>query len=392
MDRRVAHWAAVHSEDGESSPLRLLVVQPTPFCNIDCRYCYLPDRSDKHRLSLSTFQRLLERLSDEGLYGATLTILWHGGEPLAVPLSFYRQAFEVAVNIIPSSCEFRFNFQTNATLITDEFCAFVNEIGAHVGVSIDGPKGTNDRWRVYRSGGGTFKRIIEGIEKLKSSGIPFSSISVVTRDSLDDPSQLYDFLMSLGSEHVGLNVDEIEAANRNSSFEGNINRNVESIEGFYKHIFRRYAFEKPATKLREFDQIRSSITRGGEIFSRLSNPLSIISVSSRGDVSTYAPELLYDSRFTFGNVHVDRLEDIFSKPGFLALKAEIDAGVALCRETCAYFTVCGGGCPSNKISENGTANSTETLHCRLTKMALTDAALSVLEAEYGLHSRGYVEG
>ena len=25
----------------------LLVVQPTPFCNIDCRYCYLPDRNSK---------------------------------------------------------------------------------------------------------------------------------------------------------------------------------------------------------------------------------------------------------------------------------------------------------------------------------------------------------
>ena len=24
-------------------PLELLVVQPTPFCNLDCSYCYLPD-------------------------------------------------------------------------------------------------------------------------------------------------------------------------------------------------------------------------------------------------------------------------------------------------------------------------------------------------------------
>ena len=27
--------------------IQLLVVQPTPFCNIDCRYCYLPDRTNK---------------------------------------------------------------------------------------------------------------------------------------------------------------------------------------------------------------------------------------------------------------------------------------------------------------------------------------------------------
>jgi len=24
--------------------IQLMVVQATPFCNIDCKYCYLPDR------------------------------------------------------------------------------------------------------------------------------------------------------------------------------------------------------------------------------------------------------------------------------------------------------------------------------------------------------------
>ena len=33
-------------------PVRLLVVQPTPYCNLDCDYCYLPDRGDRSQLSL----------------------------------------------------------------------------------------------------------------------------------------------------------------------------------------------------------------------------------------------------------------------------------------------------------------------------------------------------
>ena len=32
---------------------RLLVMQPTAFCNINCDYCYLPHRDDKRRLALS---------------------------------------------------------------------------------------------------------------------------------------------------------------------------------------------------------------------------------------------------------------------------------------------------------------------------------------------------
>ena len=32
-------------------PLDLLVIQPTPFCNIDCSYCYLPTRQSKERMA-----------------------------------------------------------------------------------------------------------------------------------------------------------------------------------------------------------------------------------------------------------------------------------------------------------------------------------------------------
>ena len=27
--------------------IETIVVQPTPFCNIDCSYCYLPNRNDR---------------------------------------------------------------------------------------------------------------------------------------------------------------------------------------------------------------------------------------------------------------------------------------------------------------------------------------------------------
>ncbi len=89
-------------------------------------------------------------------------------------------------------------------------------------------------------------------------------------------------------------------------------------------------------------------------------------------------------KFTFGNVFHNTLEDITSDPKFIAVHEQIQRGVARCQATCAYFAFCGGGHPSNKISENGTFDSTETLACRLKVQAATDALLEHLEEKYYL--------
>ena len=38
--------------------LQLLVVQPTPFCNLDCSYCYLPNRGNKQLMAPVTLEAL----------------------------------------------------------------------------------------------------------------------------------------------------------------------------------------------------------------------------------------------------------------------------------------------------------------------------------------------
>src|SRR6185295_14215355 len=42
--------------------IELLVIQPTPFCNLDCSYCYLPHRSSTRRISPEVLRRTFERV------------------------------------------------------------------------------------------------------------------------------------------------------------------------------------------------------------------------------------------------------------------------------------------------------------------------------------------
>src|SRR5258708_11440259 len=72
--------------------IQLLVVQPTPFCNIDCRYCYLPDRTNKAVVAEATLANLFSQVFASGWVRDGVTIVWHAGEPMVLPIDFYRRA------------------------------------------------------------------------------------------------------------------------------------------------------------------------------------------------------------------------------------------------------------------------------------------------------------
>ena len=59
--------------------LETLVVQPTPFCNINCSYCYLPQRDVTSVIEPSTVTTLFEKVFASDWTGEGLTVIWHAG-------------------------------------------------------------------------------------------------------------------------------------------------------------------------------------------------------------------------------------------------------------------------------------------------------------------------
>ena len=68
----------------DAGPLELLVLQPTPFCNINCSYCYLPDRQSTKRMSPETLRQVFDWVFSSGLVREPFSLLWHAGEPLVI--------------------------------------------------------------------------------------------------------------------------------------------------------------------------------------------------------------------------------------------------------------------------------------------------------------------
>ncbi|MBV9965913.1 MAG: radical SAM protein, partial [Alphaproteobacteria bacterium] len=198
--------------------LQLLVIQPTPFCNIDCRYCYLPDRGNKAVVTEETLANLFSQVFSSGWLQDELSVVWHAGEPMVLPVEFYRRAFRLIDSMKPPGLTLTHAFQTNGTLIDDAWCAFFVEAKVNVGVSVDGPQRLHDLNRRTRSGRGTFDKTIAGIRRLRENRVPFHVISVLSAESLGAPRAMFDFYVAERIEQVCFNVEESEGDHVSRSF------------------------------------------------------------------------------------------------------------------------------------------------------------------------------
>jgi uncharacterized protein len=375
-------------EVGQESldPVHLLIVQPTPFCNINCSYCYLSHRSEKRRMTLDTVEAIAKFLRDVPVSNPPLSICWHAGEPLVVPISFYERAFHCFA-LTPGTPAVQHCFQTNATMINDDWCDLFKRWSVRVGVSIDGPRAIHDTYRVDRSGRGTFDRVMRGISKLRQHEVPFNVLSVVTNESLNAADEIWEFYRSNGISSVGFNTEEVEGDNKESSLKPS-----EHLTTFRNFMFRIAELQErdPTIRVREFDDMRHHLTAAptAEVKRSDNRPGATLNIDVDGNLTTFSPELLGQvhsryGRFAWGNVHVDSWKHFAQNAQFQRAHADIKAGVELCRERCPYFTVCGGGWPSNKLAEHDTFVAAETQSCRFHVQAVADVVIERLEREIG---------
>ena len=363
----------------------LLVIQPTAFCNINCRYCYLPARDNRTTLSMSTLRNLFRKVFASGWTGSELDVVWHAGEPMTLPIAFYREAFRAIDDLTPPGTIVNHAMQTNATLITDAWCDFLLAEDVAVGVSIDGPQRFHDANRQTRSGRGTFDRTIAGIRMLRRRNVPFHAITVLTEDSMRCASEMFAFMVAEGIHDVGFNVEESEGSHVSPSLA------AAGIEDTYETFIREFwllASTSPDTPIaiREINTALEMLLtpRGPEVTNPLTQPFAVISMDSAGNVSTFSPELLglknaVYGDFLVGNVNKDSFADMQASTTLARLHRDIAAGVQACATKCAYFAACGGGEPVNKLFETGRFDATETMHCRLTRMRIIDLVMTGIE-------------
>jgi uncharacterized protein len=374
-------------------PISLLVIQPTPFCNLDCDYCYLPDRGNRNRITLDLVDLALRRVLESPFLAGDFTLLWHAGEPLTMPMAFYDDATACLRRAEQRSThqplQIFQHIQTNAILIDQRWCECFLRNRIAVGVSLDGPAFLHDAHRRTRAGLGSHAATMRGIGHLQRHGIPFSVIAVLTEESLAHPEAIFEFFVEHDITDVGFNMEETEGANSNSSLDGAATE--ERYRSFLQRFWELTVQSQGRFRLREFEATSSLAYADARLAQTdMNNPFVIVNVDHLGNFCTFDPELLSVrtpeyGEFILGNVRTDSLASVCETDRFRQMHRDMAAGVSLCRQTCEYFGLCGGGAGSNKYWENGSLASAETQACRYRIKMVADVVLAGLENSLGLN-------
>jgi uncharacterized protein len=169
-------------------------------CNLRCRYCFYLEKPQQPVMSDATLTAFI-RQQIEAQQGDDVQFAWQGGEPTLCGLDFFRRV--VALQQRYAEGKRIYNaFQTNGMLLNDEWCRFFKAHGWLVGISLDGPPELHDTLRVSRSGNPTHHNVLRAIECLKTHGVEFNLLAVVSRHNAQHPQSVYRYLRDLGTPFI----------------------------------------------------------------------------------------------------------------------------------------------------------------------------------------------
>jgi uncharacterized protein len=176
-----------------------LLAKPTgPICNLDCSYCFFLSKEalypgDRFRMSDDLLDTYVRQVLESQL-GPEVTVAWQGGEPTLMGVDFFRRAVALVEQHRRPGQVVHHTIQTNATLLTDEWCELFARHGFLVGVSIDGPAEMHDEYRVDKRGNPTFAKVLRGYDLLRTHDVDTNILCTVNAANQGHPLAVYRYL------------------------------------------------------------------------------------------------------------------------------------------------------------------------------------------------------
>jgi uncharacterized protein len=197
----------IDDEPLSAPPIHALSLAIAQKCNLGCTYCYAEQGEfggAARNMTREAAEQAVDLLVNGAAPGARVNLAFLGGEPLANRSLLQETTRRAAALAAARGVTIGFSITTNGTLVSTADADFFEEHGFAVTVSLDGLREAHDAQRPFKSGKGSFDRILQNLRPLfeKQRRMQVTARVTVTPKNLMLRETLDEFV-ALGFHSVG---------------------------------------------------------------------------------------------------------------------------------------------------------------------------------------------
>jgi len=382
MEKQTASFVFEQERKKLHRSFSVMVKTAGPVCNLDCDYCYYLEKDALYpgkKFNLSSFrmnEEVLEKFIRDFIHSQpqqTIEFVWHGGEPTLLGIEYFRKAITLQKKYAGEK-EILNSFQTNGTLITDEWAEFLAENHFLCGLSIDGPKKFHDNHRRFPNGQGSWEKVVECARLFRKHGVEFNTMSVVNASNSKEPATVYEFLKSIGSRFMQFTpIAEriaLDPANPLSIVDNRYNKatavmeeNVSATDwgNFLCRIFDIWVKNDVGTYfVNYFDNTLAAYAgQYPSLCSMAPYCGCSLAVEHNGDVYTCDHFVFED--YKLGNIFEKNIAEMAKSDQQLFFEQRKQDTLSRQCRNCPFIKACGGDCPKNRFVKNEDGESVSCL-------------------------------
>jgi uncharacterized protein len=357
---------------GAGACCRVAILKIASRCNLNCSYCYMYNLADKSYLeqpsviSKKTADAFARRLAQHcALHRPrNVVIILHGGEPLLAGrrrIQYLVDQVRHEFNIAAAETEVIFSVQTNAALITQQWCDLFISYGLKVGVSIDGVEAVHDQHRVDHFGEGSYSDAIRGWRLLQANGLSPSVLTVI--DASSDPEETFRHTMWLQPSRADFLLPECTHDNPPPGISaGSL---ATPYADWLIRLFDHWVAAGSPFRIITFEYIARKVLGAAGTYDALGpdkNPNLIFETDGSIEPVDVLKACKHGMTKTEFNVHSHSIDECFKDP---LIDLYYRAGEGACDhcQRCTLFEICGGGYLPHRFKSE-TLFDNPSVYCR----------------------------
>lgn len=326
--------------------LNIMIKPASSLCNMRCKYCFYADVVS-HRdvisygiMDAETTDAILSNIFCDLQKGDYVTFAFQGGEPTLAGLPFFEH-FTSYVDSIRNGVNVSYALQTNATLLTEEWCPLLKKYNFLLGISLDGMESTNNLCRIDAQGNGTYKSVLESIKLIRKNRIEFNILMTLTKNLARHPTQVWNFIKENDFRYVQFTPCL-------APFDGDRDDlyaiTPQKFADFYTQIFKHW---------------KTEFSNGNyysiKLFDDLVNLLAFNQVNACGLSGYCSPQIIVEAdgsvfpcdfytidKWCVGNLRDTAISKVMASPVYTQFLSR-PRDRSLC-PSCRYFSLCNGSC------------------------------------------------